>query len=152
MAIQSVCPRTRTQATAALSDSGCAYETELRQRGHSVVETDFLCDLAVLDAQHSGAREPHLPAGACRERTLKKVTEGRARVRAAADPPTDDIVAFGDKLRRTRETQVGERFTERRHERLHIRTAAARRVQRILQEDVGRGELVDDLRVPGITP
>jgi len=51
-----------------------------------VVETNFLCDLAILDAEHSRAREPHLPARRRRERTDKKIAEGGSGVSAAAFP------------------------------------------------------------------
>ena len=60
---------------------------------------------------------------------MKKVTEGRTRVRASAHPATDDIVALGDEVRGARETQVGKRFAKRGHERLDIGTSAARRMQ-----------------------
>src|SRR3954462_13163631 len=83
--------------------SGCAHEAELRQRRHAVVEADLLGDLAVLDAKDRRSGKPHLPAGARRERTLKKVTEGRAAVRATAHPTTDDEVAFRDEVRSARE-------------------------------------------------
>ena len=66
--------------------SGCAYETELCQRRHAVVQADLLCDFAVFETKDGCAGEPHLPASVRRERTLKKVTERRARVRATADP------------------------------------------------------------------
>src|SRR4051812_17454841 len=132
--------------------SGCAYEAELRQRRHAVVQADLLCDLAVFDTKDGRSGKPHLPARARRERTLKKVTEGRAHVRATADPTTDDVVAFGDELRSACETQIGERFAERGHERLHIRTTAAWRMQRVLQEDVGRAQFVHDCWIPGVAP
>src|SRR5215813_15009651 len=42
--------------------SGSFQDAKLLKRGHPVVEANFLCDLAVLDAEHGCAREPHLPA------------------------------------------------------------------------------------------
>jgi hypothetical protein len=132
--------------------SDCAHEAELRQRRHAIVQADLFCDLAVFDTKDCRSGEPHLPARARRERTLKKVTERRAGVCATANSTTDDVVAFRDEIRRARETQIGERFAERRHERLHIRTTAAWRMQRVLQEDVGRAEFVHDCRIPGGAP
>ena len=79
------------------------------QRRHAIVQADLLCDLAVLDTKDCRSGEPHLSSRARRERTLKKVTEGRARVRATAHPTTDDVVAFGDEIRRAGETSLDSR-------------------------------------------
>jgi hypothetical protein len=70
--------------------SDCAHEAELRQRRHAIVQADLFCDLAVFDTKDCRSGEPHLPARARRERTLKKVTERRAGVCATANPTTDD--------------------------------------------------------------
>ena len=66
--------------------SGSFQNAKLLERGHPVVETNFLCDLAILDAKHSRAGEPHLSARRCRERAHKKIAEGRSGVSAAAFP------------------------------------------------------------------
>jgi hypothetical protein len=46
-------------------------------------------------------------------------------------------VAFNE-IRRERDTYIGERLTALRHERFRIRPAPVRRLQQVLQEDVGR--------------
>src|SRR5262245_12701294 len=71
---------------------------------------------------------------------------------AAAVPTTDHIVALGDEVRRAPEVEIRERLAELGHERLHLRAAPARRMQGILQEDIGCAELVDDGGVPRIAP
>ncbi len=66
--------------------SGSFQNAKLLERSHPVVETNFLCDLAILDAKHSRAGEPHLSARRCRERAHKKIAEGGSGVSAAAFP------------------------------------------------------------------
>src|SRR5687768_5372637 len=73
-----------------------AQDAELLQRGCSIVQPDFLGDLAVLHTKHGGSRESHFPAGGRGQRADEKVAEGRAGVRAAAFPAADDMVAFGN--------------------------------------------------------
>src|ERR687892_2447170 len=68
-------------------------------------------------------------------------------MRAAALPPTDDVVALGDEVGRSVEAQVRERGTEPPRELAHFVPAAARRVHGVLEADVGSGELVDDVWV-----
>src|SRR5918996_1350113 len=68
-------------------------------------------------------------------------------MRAAALPPTDDVVALGEEVGRSFEAQVRERGTEPPGELAHFVPAAARRVHGVLEADVGGGELVDD---PGV--
>jgi hypothetical protein len=61
--------------------------------------TDLFDDSAILKAQHSRAAEAHL-ATRCRwKRPDKEVAEGRASMRTATFPSTDDTVAFSDKVR-----------------------------------------------------
>jgi O-6-methylguanine DNA methyltransferase len=68
-------------------------------------------------------------------------------VRAATDPTTNDIVAFGDEICCSAEAEVWERGAEISHERLDVRVSATGLVQRILQEHVRcpipYGELAD---------
>src|SRR5262245_63790754 len=73
-------------------------------------------------------------------------------MRAAAVPTTDHVVALGDEVGRAPEVEIRERLAELGHERLHLRAAPSRRVQGVLQEDIGRAELVDDGGVPRIAP
>src|SRR5206468_12973454 len=47
---------------------------------------------------------------------------------------------------------VRKRFAEISHERLDIRMPITRRMQRVLQEHVGSGELVNDAEIAGFTP
>ena len=82
----------------------------------------------------------------------QEVAEGRTGVRTAAFPLADDIVAFCDQIRRAPEVEIGECSAEIGHERLDVVTAAARLVQGILQEHVGRGELIDDGEIAGLAP
>jgi hypothetical protein len=65
----------------------------------------------------------------------------------ATDPTTNDIVAFSDEICRSAEAEVWERGSEIRHERLDVRMSATGLVQRILQEHVRCGELVNDAEV-----
>jgi hypothetical protein len=73
-------------------------------------------------------------------------------VRAAADPAADDMVAFGYKIGRAAEGEVGKGPAKAGHEIPHVVMATTRSMQRILQEHVGCGELLDHLGVPGIAP
>src|ERR1700745_4329306 len=79
---------------AASARSGCTHETELLEGGHAVVQTDLLCDLAVLDPKNRHSGEPHLAARCRRQRSGKEVAERRSCVRAAAVPTADDVIAF----------------------------------------------------------
>src|SRR5215813_11163531 len=71
---------------------------------------------------------------------------------AAPFPAADDIIALGDEVRRTPELEIRECLPKLRHELLHVLTTAPRRMQRILQENVRRAELVDNTGVPRIAP
>jgi hypothetical protein len=73
-------------------------------------------------------------------------------VRAAALPLADHVVALGDEVGRAAELEIRKRLAEVAHEVLHVLPATARRMQGVLQQDVGGGELVDDLGIPGIAP
>src|SRR6266436_146355 len=147
----------RAAQGAALRVTGCLRsngldEAELGERRDAIVETDLLDDLAVLETQDGGAGEVHFPAGRGRQRADQKVAEGRAGVRAAAFPLADDIVAFGDQVGGAPELEVRKGCTEVGHEGLDVFTAAARFVERVLQQHVRRGDVVDDGQITLLTP
>ena len=71
---------------------------------------------------------------------------------AATFPLTDDVVALGDQIGRAPEIEIGERGAEVGHERLDVVAAAAGLVQRIFQQHVGRGDLVDDREIDVLAP
>src|SRR6202008_2164114 len=93
-----------------------------------------------------------LPPSRSGQRSHKKIGERGARMCAAALPASDNIVAFGDEIRGAPEIEIGERLAEIGHERLDVGMAPTRRMQRILQEHVGSGELVNDAEIAGLTP
>src|SRR5262245_53135932 len=71
---------------------------------------------------------------------------------AATLPLTDDVVALGDQIRRAPEIEIGECGTEIGHERLDVGTAAARFMQRVFEQHVRRGNLVDDGKIDLLAP
>jgi hypothetical protein len=73
-------------------------------------------------------------------------------MRAATFPLADDIVAFRDQIRRAPEIEIGECSAEIGHECLDVVPATARLVQGILQEHVGRSELIDDPEIARLAP
>jgi hypothetical protein len=73
-------------------------------------------------------------------------------VRATTFPAADHIIALGDEIRGAPEIEVRKRFAEIGHESLNVRMTLARSMQRILQEHVGSGELVNDAETTGFTP
>jgi hypothetical protein len=82
------------------------------------------------------------PVAAGRPPTRKSV---KARTRMdAATPLTDDVVAFCDQIRCAPEIKVRECGTEISHERHDILAAAPRFMQRVLQQHIRRGNLIDD--------
>ena len=85
-----------------------------------------------------------VPAGSS---PTQEVVEGVAGLGAAALPLSDDVVALGDQVRRALEAEVGERGAEVGHELLMSLAAAARLVQRVLEQHVRGGDLVDDPQV-----
>jgi len=121
-------------------------------RRHAVVEADLLDDLAVDYLQHRGAGEAHLASGRGGEGANQKTIEGRPRMGAATFPSTDDVVALGDQICGAPEIEIRERRTEIGHERLDVFSAAAGFVQRIFEQHVGRGNLVDDREIDVLTP
>src|SRR6185437_11216347 len=94
----------------------------------------------------------HLPAGRCRQRSHEKVTESPPRVRTAAFPAADHVVALGNEISRAPEVEVRKRFAEISHESLDVRIALAWCMQGILQEHARSGELVNDVEIAGLTP
>ena len=83
---------------------------------------------------------------------IEEIVEGRAGVRAAAFPLADDVVALGDQVRRAPEIEIGERGPEVGHEGLDVFAAAARLMQRVFQQHVRRGDLIDDRQIDVLAP
>ena len=127
-------------------------ETELGQRGDAVVEADLLCDPAVDHLEHRRAGEAHLAAGRGGKAADQEIVEGRTGVGSAAFPLANHIVAFGDQIGGPPEVEVGERRAKVGHERSYVVAAAARRVQRIFQEHVRGGDLIDDREIQVLAP
>src|SRR5262249_33510113 len=71
---------------------------------------------------------------------------------AATFPLPDDVVALGDQIRRAPEIEIGECGTEIGHERPDVGTAAARFMQRVFEQHVRRGNLVDDGKIDILAP
>jgi hypothetical protein len=59
-------------------------DAELLESCRSIVQPNFLDDLAVLHTNHSRSRKMHLPAGLGRQRTGHEVVESGARMCSAA--------------------------------------------------------------------
>src|SRR5262249_40085220 len=113
---------------------------------------DLLGDPAVLDPHDRGAAKAHLATGCGRQGAHQEVVEGRAGMGSAADPAADHIVALGDQVGRPGKAEIGESRAEVPDEGPYVLAPAPRRVQRILQQHVGCGELVDRLGIQGIPP
>src|SRR3954452_13735870 len=127
-------------------------EVELLEDRDAIVEAELLGDHAVDDLDHGGTGELHPPARVRRQRADGEVVERGAGVGAAALPLPDDVVALGDEVGGRAEAEIGERLAERQRELAHLVAAAEGLVQRVLEADVGRGELVDDIRVEVAAP
>jgi hypothetical protein len=108
-------------------------DAELDQRGHAVVEPDFLDDLAFDNLQDRNSSEMHVVAGCGWQAADQEIVEGRTGVRAASFPLTDYIITFGNQFRRTSEIEIGRGFAEILHEGLDVRSPSTRLVQRVLQ-------------------
>src|SRR5262249_50739158 len=132
--------------------SGGVEQPELGQGGNAVVQADLLDDLAVLELEDGHAGEVHLPARVGGQAAGQEVLEGRTGVGPAALPLPDDIVALGDEVGRAPEFHVGERNAEIHHERLDILAAFPRLMQRVFQQHVRRGDLVDHIQVEDFAP
>src|SRR5262249_17266924 len=103
-----------------------------------------LYDLAVEHLEHRRAGEVHLAAGRSGETADQKVAERWTGMGATTFPLTDDVVALGDQIRRAPEIEIGERGAEVGHECLYIVATATRFVQRVFEQHLRRGDLVDD--------
>src|ERR1700754_2466438 len=121
-------------------------EAELPEGRDAVVEAELFGDLAVDDLDHGGPCELHLPARVRRQGADGEVVERGAGVGPAALPLPDHVVALGDEVGGRAEAEIGERLAEREGELADLVAAAERRVERVLEADVGRRELVDDAR------
>jgi hypothetical protein len=64
----------------------------------------------------------------------------------------DDIIAVGNEIGSAPKVEIRKRFAEIGHERFDVVMAPAWRMQRVLQEHVGSGELVNDAQVAGFPP
>src|SRR6195952_1322674 len=73
-------------------------------------------------------------------------------MRSPTFPAADHVVALGDEVGSTREAEVRKGFTKTDHERFDVVVAAAWRMQRVLQEHVGGGQLVDDSEIASRAP
>src|SRR5262249_48165596 len=132
--------------------SGHGDQPELLEHGNAVVEADFLGDEPVLDLQDGDPGEPHRLARGGRQRPDRHVIERRTRGRAAAFPPADHVVPLGDQAGGAPEVQVREGRAELLGEGPDLIAAAARRVQRVLEADIRRGEFVDHGRIEVLAP
>ncbi len=88
-------------------DSDRPNKAELLERRHSIIQTDLLRDLAILDSQYGRSREPHFPAGRSWKRSSQEVLEGWSRVCATAFPAADHIVALSDEIGGTQNFRLG---------------------------------------------
>src|SRR6516162_10264684 len=132
--------------------SGRLDQLKLGQRGHAIVEANLLNDLAADYLQHRRAREVHLPAGRSRHAADQEVIEGRTCMGATTFPLTDDIVALGDKIRSAPEVEIGECGPEIGHERLDVVAATSGFMQRVFEQHVWRGDLVNDSEIDALAP
>ena len=73
-------------------------EPELGQGRNSIIEADFLDNLAVLELKDGRSSELHFATSVGRKRSHQKIAEGGSGVRAAAFPTADDIITFRDQV------------------------------------------------------
>ena len=64
----------------------------------------------------------------------------------------NNAVVLGNQVRGAPEVEIGERCAEIGHERLDVGAAAAGLMQRIFEQHVGSGDLVDDTKIDGLAP
>src|ERR1700690_2923985 len=95
-------------------------QPELLQRGDTVVEPDFLGDLAVLQLQNSRTGKTHFPAGVRGQGAGQEVAERGAGVRPTAFPTADHIVGLRDEIGGAPEIEIGKGLAEIRHESLDV--------------------------------
>ena len=108
--------------------------------------------LPSLNSQDRRAGEVHLSAGSCGQRPGQKITERWTGMRAATFPLTDDIVTLRDQVGRAPEVEVRERPAEVALERLNVRAATARFVERIFQQHFRCGQFIHDGEIADLTP
>ena len=125
---------------------------QLGQRGDPVIETDFLDYLAVPELEDGDAGEVHLPARVGGQAAGEEILEGRAGMGAATFPLADDVVALGDEVGRAPEVQIGERGAEIGHEGLDVFATFAGLMQRVFQQHVRRGNVVDHTQMADLAP
>ncbi len=106
--------------------SDCPDEFKLLKRGHTIIKTDFLGDLAVLDAKDGRPGKMHFATRFRGKRTDEEITERWTCVRASAFPTPDYMITFGDKIRRAAELEIRESLTKAAHERSDVIVATAR--------------------------
>src|SRR6201992_1300693 len=93
---------------------------------------------------------------------LRPVAAGRPPIRKSLkagpvwvtppSPLTNDVVAFGDQICRAKEIEIGECGAEIGHERLDVVATAAGFMQRVLEQHVRRGDLIDDSEIDALAP
>jgi hypothetical protein len=94
----------------------------------------------------------HPPACLGGQTTGEEVIECRTGMSAATLPLADDVVPLGDEVGRAPEVEVGERGAEIRHEGLDVFATIPRLMQRVFQQHVGCGDLIDHVQVAGLAP
>src|SRR5580693_7044086 len=119
-------------------------DAELRESRDTIVQPVLFNDFPVYDLEDRDSGKSHFPTGVCRQRSLNEVTERWAGMGTSTVPLPDDVIALGDKIRGSPEIKIRECLAEVGHEGLDVRVAPARLVKRILQEHVGRGDLIDN--------
>src|SRR5208337_750981 len=127
-------------------------QRELGQGGDPVIQANLLDDLAVLELEDGDAGEVHRPARVGGQSTGQEVVEGRTGVSTAALPLADDVVSLGDEVSRAPEVEIGERCTEIGHEGLYVAATFPWFVQRVSQQHVRCGDLIDHAKVAGFVP
>ena len=137
---------------AGASGSGVSNEADLEHGAQRIFLPQLLGNPPLLQPEHGCPCELHFAARGGRNRTHAEVAEGRTRMRAAAFPPADDVVAFGDEVADTAEIQVGKRIAKFRHEIRNRVAAFFRLMHRVVHQYVRRGEFVDDCRIPRVSP
>jgi hypothetical protein len=81
-----------------------------------------------------------------------EIVERGAGVGPATLPLPDDVAALGDEVGGCPEAEIGERPAKPQRELSHLVAPPKRLVQRVLEPDVWRGQLVDDARVEVAAP
>ena len=77
-------------------------EAKLLQRFHAIVQPDLFGDLSVLETQYRRSTEVHFATRRRRQRPNEEITKRGTGMRPAAFPAANDVVAFGDQIRKLR--------------------------------------------------